>query len=117
VRDTLGRLAKKRGKLAHGRVIVFPAAPPGQQFAIVPMFARPGARKRRQGLPPTDSLCVRDVDLIRALFGRATSQLRSLRARIRGEEDLFAEPAQREPQPQTLVQLRRQIREDIPPRD
>ena len=112
---TAESLSSVRNSIAHSRVIIFPAAPPGRQFAIVPLFATANARHNRK-LPPSGSYCVTDLDLARQQFARASNALQSLCSRIVGETDLFAEPAQREPQHQTPAQLRRHYLEDIPQR-
>ena len=108
-------LSGVRNDIAHSRVVVFSAAPPGRQFAIVPLFAKENDRQNRK-LPPSGSYCVSDLDLARQQFGTVASALQSLCSRIVGDTDLFAERAQLKPRLQTPAQLRRHYLEELPQR-
>ncbi|MEQ1715724.1 MAG: hypothetical protein ABL907_07035 [Hyphomicrobium sp.] len=110
-------LATRRNELAHSRVNIITGAPEGRRFAIVPLFGPEPGKKHGRNQPPPGSICLRDIDLTRLQFSRATARLWSLYLRMGGEEDSFAEAAQREPKPQTLVQLKRQMHAMLPPRD
>lgn len=108
-------LSGVRNSIAHSRVLIFSAAPPGRRLAIVPLFPALNDRQNRK-MPPSGSYCVTDLDLARQQFGRLSSMLKSLSSRILGETDLFAEPAQRKPRRQTAAQLRRHYLEALPRR-
>jgi hypothetical protein len=109
IREAVRGLSSRRNELAHSRVMIYPAMKGGRRYAIIPMFPKSSPKKATANSPPPGSLCVRDIDLIGSRFGRATTQLWSFHLRIGGEEDLFAEPAQREPIAKTVDQLRNQI--------
>ena len=109
-------LSGKRNSIAHARTVVFGAAPPGRQMAIVPLFPTINDRDN-PSLPPSGSYCLSELDLTRQQFAKASSMLKSLHSRIVGETDLFAEPAKREPQCQTSAQLRRHYLEELPQRE
>lgn len=104
-----------RNHIAHSRSVCFPGAPPGRQWAIVPLFAQPHDRAQ-PGQPPSGSLCIKDLDLSRQRFAKASSMLKSLCSRMIGETDLFAEAAQQQLRPRTAAHLRRHYLEDLPKR-
>jgi hypothetical protein len=115
VRDEIQNLSSLRNAIAHGRLIIYTTTKPGRMCALVPVFGKESKIKQRPGTPPPGSLCVRDIDLAAKRFSRASSKLMSLYFRIGGEEDHYAEFSQREPEPKTLAQLRRQIYTMLPP--
>jgi hypothetical protein len=109
-------LSSDRNQIAHSRTMVFTAAPAGRQYAVLPLFGRQSKRTSSK-LPPSGSKCVTDLNLIRQQFATAAIHLESLASRINGEEDIFAEAVRRVPQRPTVAQLRRQMREGLPPRE
>lgn len=110
-------LSSKRNALAHSRVIVFPEAPAGRRYAIMPnVFATP-KKKTASHLPPVGSLCVRDVDLIAKQFFKASARLSNLYARMIKAEGMPEELVRQEAQALSLAQLRRQIYALSPRRD
>jgi hypothetical protein len=109
IRDEVRGASSRRNDLAHSRVRIYMSAPEGRRIAIVPLFGPTPSKKHNPDHPPPGCICVRDVDLIRLRFSKAFARLNGLYCRMDGQEDPFAEFVQREPRPQTLVQLRRQI--------
>ncbi len=102
-------LATKRNAIAHGRSAIFSDAPAGRRYALCPIVWETPKKKSAKGLPPAGALCLRDLDLYAKQFSKASVRLTSLWSRMSGDEDMFAEAAQQEPQPQSLAQLRHQI--------
>lgn len=116
-KENVTKLAKSRNAIAHSRVMIHFRAPEGKRFAIVPTFAKPRGKRDNPDHPPPGSLCLRDIDLARLRFSQAHSQLMSLYLRMDGQEDLYAESALQESNPQTLAQLRHQIYSMLPSRE
>lgn len=116
LREMVRGLSSRRNEIAHGRVIIYPTSKVGRRYAIVPTFAPEPKRKQKVPTPPPGSLCLRDIDLAAKRFSTAAHQLSGLYYRIGGQKNPLEEHAQREPQAQTLAQLKRQIHAMLPPR-
>lgn len=113
--ETVRGLSQVRNKIVHGRVYGYPMASPGRRYAVVPVLPKPSRLKSKVLKPPSGSLCVRDIDLAARQFSRAFLMLGDLSCRIEGREGLRAEHVPPEPQPRTLVQLRRQMQATLEP--
>lgn len=116
LRDEVQAASKLRNSLAHSRVVIFGNAPPGRRLAIIPNYSAPLDKRHNPNNPPPGSLCVRDIDLIRLRFAKAWRGLMSIYFRAADQSDPFEGSPPLELKPQTLAQLKRQIRAVSSPR-
>jgi hypothetical protein len=80
----------------------------------VPGYKSVRPPKDARHLPPSGSLCVKDVDLIARQFGKESMRLMSLYQRLNGQPDLLGEHSEQEVRPQSLSTLKRQIYSMLP---
>lgn len=116
IHDHIASLASRaRNKIAHCRTIAFPQAPPGRRYAIVPIGYQETRFKSKKALPPSDALCLSDIDLAARQFSRASNILFDLLARAQGLPEPFGELARQEPPRRSLADIARQIDEALQP--
>lgn len=115
LRACIRSLSTTRNKIAHGSVIGYYGAPVGRRYAIIPFNSTETKFRSKVNQPPSDALCVRDIDLAARQFARASSALLGLCARLEGHKDPFAEHTRQESRAQPLGQLVRQIRAVLQP--
>lgn len=113
IRDKVESLSSTRNKIAHGRVIVFPQSSAGRRYAIVPRFSKDTRPKPAK--PPTDAICVREIDLASRQFGWAASRLMKLYALASNGDRQLATLVLPEPQLRSLAELASQTRAMLPP--
>lgn len=106
IRDHVRGLSTTRNKIAHCRTIVYPDAPAGRRYAIVPISYKGAKKQSAMALAPSGSLCVKDIDLASRQFSRASNCLLGLMAKVQGHHWPPGESSQQEPQPRSLVEIR-----------
>lgn len=106
LREQVRALSSTRNKIAHCRTIGFYGASARRRYAIVPISYKEPKIKSKRPLPPSGSLCVRDIDLVSRQFSRASNLLLDLMAKAQGGQWLPAEHAPPEPQLRSLKDIR-----------
>lgn len=89
LRNEIISLSAKRNKIAHGRVWGFPAAPPGRRYAILPKYESKSKIQPRQGIPPNDSMCLKDVYRAFLEFSNVYVKEMSFYSKISNADDVF----------------------------
>lgn len=87
--NEISAISAKRNKIAHGRVWGFPAAPPGRRYAILPKYESTSKIQPRQGIPPNDSMCLKDVYRAMLEFSNLYVKEMSFYNRINNMENPF----------------------------
>jgi hypothetical protein len=112
----LRNLSALRNSIAHNRAVVYPASSIGRRYALVPRYPSPRNKKANPDHPPSDALCVRDIDLAALKFAMASTAALDLYDKIGSRDSLHAQFDQQEPKAQSLAQLRRTIYSLLSPR-
>lgn len=102
--------SKIRNTLAHGRAVVFLDAPEGRRYAIVTGQSARGKKRPSRGSPPAGSLCVREIELARRQFTRASIMIASINLRRLGETNHYQDFLGKELYHVSLDQIAEQIR-------
>jgi hypothetical protein len=111
--------ATKRNKLVHRQVTYYSASPAWRRFALVPWprseLNEPAANKsrRRQEKPPSDALCLMDIQKIRLDFFAAHCAVVNFSARLRGVAEPIPKSLEQPMAPMPIRILRARIHEAL----
>lgn len=106
-------LSQGRNKLAHYPLQMFIDFKPGQRYLLVPRLDKPGKKQGRGQNRPPESLCLRDIEGIRAEIVCYSNALTNFHARVRGNQEPFPKSAEQAGRLPTIQQLARQMREAL----
>lgn len=109
LRESVRSLGDERNRLAHRSLVIYPHAKEGRRYALIPPPTKFIGQRLTHKCAPSGSLYVTEIELAARRFSMVWMRLQGLYFRLGGEEDPLAIPAQQEPQPRTLDDLRLQI--------
>ncbi len=111
VRAQIEALSRKRNRLAHQTVMVYPGGPVGRRIAILDWKAnihsspKLAPTKSCGKVPPPGSLCVRDLAQVSLEFRAAQHAIRNMRAVLLGQPPDYPTALEQPPRVPTAASL------------